>query len=352
MMAVLLGGIGIASVNAMADRLPGPSTLVGLEPPTEESSTAQAPPVEARPTQGGPPQGGPPRDFAKFGERIPDRTYFAAGYIHEFSADFSDSGSVSVNRGFASAGVRLGLGEDVPVQTSLGLAWSGDWYSFSDNSPLSPVSGVKPWTDIQAIAILSRFEWEINRNWRMFGGVSFLFAGAPSVSIEDSFTAGGNIGVAYAFNRKLRIGGGVLLSSQLEDSLLAIPLLVIYWEIADDLVLSNVLGPETYPTGAGIEFAWRPNKTTELAIGSRYENRRFRLDDSGPGYLANGVGQDTGFPAWIRSTWRFEGGFRLDVVGGVSLFNTYSVDDANGKRRAQNDLDPAPFIGIFGSYRF
>ncbi|MCH2161006.1 MAG: hypothetical protein MK085_03940, partial [Phycisphaerales bacterium] len=43
---------------------------------------------------------------------------------------------------------------------------------------------------------------------------------------------------------------------------------------------------------------------------------------------------------------------RSVVVGGVSLFNTYSVDDPNGNRRAESDLDPAPFIGVFGSYRF
>ena len=273
-------------------------------------------------------------------------------YIHEFSTGFSGSGSVAVNRGFGSAGLRLGAALDTPLEMSLGVAWSGDWYSFSPDNPFSPTPGIKPWSNIQAIAIISRLELELSRNWRLFGGVSMVFAGAPSVSAADSFTAGGSIGAAYAFDRKLRIGGGVLLSSQLEDSILVIPLVIVYWEMADDLVLSNVLGPETYPTGAGIELAWRPDETMELAIGGRYENRRFRLDDRGPGFLANGVGQDTGFPAWLRATWRFKGGFRFDVVGGVSLFNTYSVDDANGNRRAESDLDPAPFIGVFGSYRF
>lgn len=339
-----------------ANPLPSVECLVGIEPPQDTEAQPQIPVEQSAPS--GAPSGRPGRpgrpsgEPAQFVERVPNRTYFATGYIHEFSTGFSGSGSVAVNRGFGSAGIRLGAAFENPLEVSLGLAWSGDWYSFSSDNPLSPAPGIKPWSSIQAIAILSRLELELTRNWRLFGGVSMVFAGAPSVNAGDAFTAGGSIGAAYAFNRKLRIGGGVLLSSQLEESILVIPLVIVYWEMSDDLVLSNVLGPETYPTGAGIELAWRPDDRTELAIGSRYENRRFRLDDRGTSWLANGVGQDTGFPAWIRATWRFDGGFRFDVVGGVSLFNTYSVDDANGNRRAESDLDPAPFIGVFGSYRF
>ena len=194
--------------------------------------------------------------------------------------------------------------------------------------------------------------WQIDREWSTTVGLNLRFAGERDADAGDSMTVGGFGAVSYAFSRTFSLGAGAILSSQIEDSILVIPALVIYWQATDTIIVSNVLGPEVYPTGAGIEVAWRPDRVREVAIGSRYESRRFRLDDSGPAIRRNGVGEDTGYPLWARATWRFENGFRLDLVGGVSLFNSYRLDDANGNELAKTDLDPAPFIGIFGSWRF
>ena len=280
----------------------------------------------------------------------PYRTYFGTGYVHEFSSGFSGGGSVAVNRGFAGAGV--GLGFESSVQLSLGMAWSGDWYSFDGTSKISPAPDVAPWSNIQAMYMGARVTADLDEHWRVTTGASVLFAGEATADFSDSATVQGMLSATWRLDKTFFIGGGVLLSSQLEENLLAIPLILIYWEFADDLVLSNIIGPETYPTGAGLELAWRPNRGTEISIGGRYENRRFRLDDSGPINRANGVGEDTGLPIWARATWKFRGGFRIDVVGGVSLFNTYKLDDANGNEIGSTDLDPAPFVGIFASYRF
>jgi hypothetical protein len=198
----------------------------------------------------------------------------------------------------------------------------------------------------------TRLSVDLDDHWQLTTGVSVLFAGEPRVDISDAATIQGIVSATWRLDKTFFIGGGVLLSSQLEDSILAIPLLLIYWEFGDDLALSNILGPETYPTGAGLELAWRPDSSVELSIGGRYEDRRFRLDDSGPANRANGVGQDTGLPIWIRATWKFRGGFRVDVVGGVSLFNTYELDDSVGNEIGKTDLDPTPFLGVFASYRF
>ena len=215
-----------------------------------------------------------------------------------------------------------------------------------------PAPGVAPWNNIQAMYMGARVTADLDDHWRITTGASILFAGEPGVDVSEAATIQGIISATWALDKTFFIGGGVLLSSQLEDSILAIPLILIYWEFADDFVLSNILGPETYPTGAGLEVAWRPNRGTELSIGGRYENRRFRLDDSGPANRANGVGQDTGFPIWARATWKFRGGFRIDLVGGVSLFNSYELDDSVGEEIGSADLDPTPFLGLFASYRF
>jgi hypothetical protein len=274
----------------------------------------------------------------------------SGGYVHEFGADFSDGGSVSVDRGFAAFKVGIDPGGD--FNGSIGVAWGGDWYRFDGTSDLSPAPGVAPWSDIQAMAILGSMSWQIDREWSTTVGLNLRFAGERDADAGDSMTVGGFGAISYAFSRTFSLGAGAILSSQIEDSILVIPALVIYWQATDTIIVSNVLGPEVYPTGAGIEVAWRPDRVREVAIGSRYESRRFRLDDSGPASRRNGVGEDTGYPLWARATWRFESGLRLDVVGGVSLFNSYRLDDANGNEIAKTDLDPAPFIGIFGSWTF
>ena len=274
----------------------------------------------------------------------------SGGYVHEFDADLSGGGSVSVDRGFAAFKLEIDPGGD--VKGSVGVAWGGDWYRFDGTSDLSPAPGVAPWSDIQAMAILGSMSWQIDREWSTTVGLNLRFAGERDADVGDSMTVGGFGAISYAFSRTLSLGAGAILSSQIEDSLLVIPALVIYWQATDTIIVSNVLGPEVYPTGAGIEVAWRPDRVREVAIGTRYESRRFRLNDGGPAIRRNGVGEDTGYPLWARATWRFESGLRLDLVGGVSLFNTYRLDDANGNEIAKTDLDPAPFIGIFGSWTF
>ncbi len=282
--------------------------------------------------------------------RQPYRTYFASGYIHEFSTSFSNSGSVSVNRGFVGAGIGLNL--DGPLSIGLGASWSGDWYEFDGDSELTPAPGVQPWNDIQAVSLRARMSLELSEKWILGGSLSVLSAGESGAEFSKSLTLQTMLTATWKFSDTFFVGGGALISTQLEDSVQVIPLILINWEISDDLILSNIIGPETYPTGAGIELAWRPNRGTELAIGGRYENRRFRLDDSGPANRANGVGQDYGFPLWGRATWKFRGGFRIDLVAGLSLFNEYELSDSNGDVIGKTDLDPAPFMGLFGSYRF
>ena len=274
----------------------------------------------------------------------------SGGFVHEFGADFGGGGSVQVERGFGTG--RVGFNFDTGNSASFGLAWGGDWYRFNGPNQLSPDPDVDPWTNVQAFAILGRTTIKLDDRWSTTIGLDLRFAGEVNAPTSDSITYGGIAAISYAFSPDLTLGVGALVSSQLEDSVLVIPALVVYYQVTDQVVISNVLGPEVYPTGAGIEIAYRPDRVQEIALGGRYESRRFRLDDSGPMSRRDGVGEDTGFPLWLRSTWRLDPGIRIDVVGGVSLFNRYELDDRNGNQVGSADLDPAPFVGIFASWRF
>lgn len=283
-------------------------------------------------------------------ERVERGTYASLGYLHEFGTDFGKGGSVAVDRVFGSFGTKVRFLPE--VTGSVGLAWGGDWYRFKGESELSPGQGAVPWTNAQAVTALGFANWQIDRQWSLNLGLRFGFAGEPQARLADSLTGGGNLALSYAFSKKLSLGAGVLVSSQIEDDPLIIPIVVVYWQVTDSIVVSNVLGPEAYPTGAGIEVAWRPDRVSEISIGTRYEVRRFRLDDTGPERRRRGVGEDSGLPLWLRATWRFSNGIRVDLVGGVSLMNEYRLDDRYGKRISSADLDPAPFVAGFMSWRF
>ena len=56
----------------------------------------------------------------------------SGGFVHEFGADLSGGGSVSVDRAFAAFKVGFEAGEN--VTGSIGVAWGGDWYDFDGTS--------------------------------------------------------------------------------------------------------------------------------------------------------------------------------------------------------------------------
>jgi len=292
-------------------------------------------------------EGGPPT--ADDGPSV--STVLLGGGIYNFASSFEQGGGeVSVGRAFAGVGARFRF--DPQIGVGLRLAYEGGFYDFDGDSRLSPAPGVAPWGDVHSVQIGGRVDYAFDRQWRANLGLFFEFSGETSASAGDSFTVGGTIGASYSFSETFTLGGGVLLSSRLEESVLAIPLIFIDWEFAENWKLTNVAGPEAYPTGAGLELEWTINDGFALALGARYEFRQFRLDDSGPASRAGGVGGVQQTPVWLRAEWRPDAAWRFDGVVGVSAFQQWELLDAGGAQQAKVDADPSLFVGAFVSYRF
>jgi hypothetical protein len=270
------------------------------------------------------------------------------GYLHQFDADIDGGGSVAVDRGYGVVGSRF----EISPAVSLGLrvAWEGGWYHFDGASPLTLGTGSNPWHSVQGIQVGAQLGWRLDDRWSLSTGIFGGAAGEPDADAGDALSFGGSVGVAWRANDQLTIGGGVLVASQLEDDALVIPLLTIDWQITDHLRLSNVAGPEAYPTGAGIELVCEAWEAWEFGIGGRWESRRFRLDDRGP--APNGVGEDQGLGLWLRAGVRPTAALRIDLLLGLMVAEEFELDDRNGNRLAKTDVDPAPFIAGFLSYEF
>jgi hypothetical protein len=282
------------------------------------------------------------------------RTTIAGGYAHFFSADFdSGVGSVAVDRGFGSLEI---AGSPSETYTwDLGLAWEGSWYSFDGANVLSAAAGGSPWGAVQSIVVTPGAGFRIGERWRLNTRFLLQFAGENDADVGESATYGGIVAASYSFDRNFTLGFGALLTSRIEADLLVVPQLVIDWRPCKEFRVSNFAGPEAFPGGAGLEAIWMLSEESaaekyELAFGGRYTYRRFRLADDAP--VSSGVGTDQGLPLWLRATMRAKCGARVDLVAGIQVIGQMSLDDSAGNELVQSDVDPAPFLGAFFSWKF
>jgi hypothetical protein len=85
-------------------------------------------------------------------------------------------------------------------------------------------------------------------------------------------------------------------------------------------------------------------------VGAAWRKTRFRLSESGP--VANGVGQVSGAPIFLRAAREFEGGLTLNLYAGVVVAGELRVEDASGNLLRKDDFDPSPIVGANLTWRF
>ena len=271
------------------------------------------------------------------------------GYLYQFKASLDGGGSVSANRGFAF--VRKSWQVDARLALNLEVGWEGGWYRFGSGTNLSLGTGEQPWGSVQSgqIAVGGRYALDEHLIALLSGFAQF--SGEPDADADRSATGGGIAGLSWRASEKFTIGGGALVTSRLEDSVLAIPLLFIDWEITDGLSLTNVAAPDAYPTSAGLELVWEIHRDFDLAVGGNWVYRRFRLDSDNP-VAPNGVGEDGTANFWIRARIGAAEGLRLDLVTGMVYDERLKIFDANGNELAGDDADPGLMLGAFLSWKF
>lgn len=271
------------------------------------------------------------------------------GYLYQFKASLEGGGSVSANRGFAF--VRKSWQVDAQLALNLEVGWEGGWYRFGSGTNLSLGTGEQPWGSVQSGQIAFGGRYALDEHLiALLSGFAQL-SGEPDADADRSATGGGIAGLSWRASEKFTIGGGALVTSRLEDSVLAIPLLFIDWEITDGLRLTNVAGPDAYPTSAGLELVWEIHRDFDLAAGGNYVYRRFRLDSDNP-VAPNGVGEDGTANFWIRARIGAAEGLRLDLVTGMVYDERLKIFDSNGNELAGDDADPGLMLGAFLSWKF
>jgi hypothetical protein len=115
------------------------------------------------------------------------------------------------------------------------------------------------------------------------------------------------------------------------------------WQITKQLSLETGRGLAA-SRGPGVSLHWQANAQWKLAFGVRYENMRFRLDDSGT--TSNGVGQNRTYPLNLAVSYQPNSDLHFDLLGGIAYAGELQLEDANGDFIQDSEYDEAPFLGL------
>ena len=269
---------------------------------------------------------------------------FEGGYVHQFETDVDAGGSFDVDRVGVQATGTWSVNPDLEVSGRVGYGFNA--YAFSGTMGLA---GLNPWSEIHALRFGGGARWSPDDRWTVLGGPTFRFNAERGASLGDGFQVGGFAGFSYKVNDSLTIGPGIGAITQIEDSATIFPILIIDWEIVENLFLGTGTGIGA-TLGPGLELTWQFAENWSAVVGGRYQRQRFRLD--GSGVAPNGVGQEKGLPLYVMVSRRFNDRTSVSVIGGAHFAGELKVDNSLGGTVAKQEYDPAPFVGVLGEIEF
>lgn len=258
-----------------------------------------------------------------------------AGSIYDFETDMEGGGSFAVNRYFTEAGVARMWSFDRMIAFSAGFGQ--DDYRFSN-------LGTQPWNNIDTYRMGLFGRWRMNEKWVLFAGPSVRSYGETGVDWDDALTGAFFGGASYTFGDRLTLGPGVVVAGQIEERTRYFPVLLVNWNITENLSLDTG-GGFAATAGPGLSLTYSLSDHWKAALSGRYEKKRFRLAE-------NGVGEDRNVPLMGSLTYFvYPGGYVSGIVG-YNFSGKLAADDAYGNLLYERSYDPAPVIGFIASFRF
>ncbi len=299
------------------------------EPPPPEKAVS-VPPVES-PTQLVP----RPSTAAAFTLDVRPR------FEYSFQTSLDDAAAdVSIAR----AGLMLDLA--VPVNERLKFALNTDfeasWYEF-DSGPSAGLFD-DPFNDVYRFRIAPGVFYAIDQQWGILGGGIVEVAGESGADVGDATTFGGYFGVRYAFSENFAMTGGVQGKTRIEDNALFLPIIGFEWKVSPRVTLSTS-GP-----GAGLRLNAAIDERWSVSLGASWEARDYRLADDSP--IPDGVARDERVPVILGVVFKPTEKITLSAYGGAIVWQELSLDNSSGTELAEDNTDPAMFIGFTASFRF
>jgi hypothetical protein len=266
-----------------------------------------------------------------------------AGAAFRFSADLDNGGDAEETR--LAAGVSIARQWTPVVNVGLALRYTYEDWTFGN-----PVAfgGAAPWDKIHRPGISIPTVWSFDPTTRLIITPTIEWAYESGASTSDAKNYGAIVAVSRTFSPDLTLGLGAGVFEEIDDTKV-IPVVLFDWKFAPGWRLGNPL--PAGPSGpAGVEVAYSPNDRWEFGLAAASRNYRFRLDRDGP--TPNGIGEHREIPLVFRATWRVDRGTHVDFFAGAALNGRLRVNDSNDNRLVDEDIDPAPVVGLSIRARF
>lgn len=249
-------------------------------------------------------------------------------------------GDVTVSRISAELGVAIPIA--TMAQLDLGFDYDYSRYDFTGATAFIAGSS-SPWQDVYRETITARFTQQHDRRLAWLVGGSLRFSAEEGGDVGNSVSGSAYGGALYHVSESLMLGGVLGVSTRLEKDPWLVLFPIVDWKIDPQWRLSNAGKP-------GLHIFYSPSQRWTLSLGSWYDFRDFRLDDSGP--VPGGVGRDESVPVQFGATFRPTGNMTIDLATGVRLWQSYEVLNSAGNTVSEIDADPAPFLSFSVGVKF
>lgn len=244
-------------------------------------------------------------------------------------------------------GVNAGVAKQFTPALSAGITaqYATERWEFSGPNAFGPAA---PWEDIERPKLGLNLGYKLSEDMSLFVAPQVEWSYESGANASDGLNYGAVVGVTRRISPMLVVGLGLGAFRQIDENRY-FPFVIVNWRITDALRLSNPLqaGPAG---GAGLELAYAWSNDWELAGGAAYRDYRFRLKSDGP--VANGLGQNSGVPLFVRLTRKFGPAAQLDLYAGYVLGGKLKLMNESGDTVQQSNYGASPMLALTGSSSF
>ena len=270
------------------------------------------------------------------------RSFISVSPVFE-EGDLDKGGDFSLGGVILRGGTSTGFGEGHRI----GLTLNYDYFDYSFDDPVA-FGGVAPWKVVQRYGFAVPLSFAMQDGWSVGISPQMDWFRENGAKTSESLVWGATATAVKRFDGGNVLGLGLAAFSGIEENKF-FPFPIVNWQFSPRWRLINPLAAG--PTGpAGLELDYLADGGWTIGVGAAWRNTRYRLGQSGP--VANGVGEISGAPVFLRVSRDFEGAYTLNLYAGFVAGGQIRIEDSSGRKLVEEDFDLSPIIGANLTLRF
>jgi hypothetical protein len=235
-----------------------------------------------------------------------------AQFDHEFETDIDSGSTLAVTR----ARFEVGAIYMKSPRDSIGVAVRYGHHDYDFGGTVG-FGGLSPWDNIRETAVAVPYRLGIGADWDLLAIASVQGFSETRTFWDEGVTASGILAMTYKVSSDLKVGGGLGISTEIEDDVGFFPILLVDWQMTESLNFAT-RGASRAVDGPQAVLSWQADPMWSLGLGAGHETKRFRLDNSG--VAPGGVGEEEAYPVFASLTYGKErGGFQAFLFGGYKF---------------------------------